>query len=139
MSVFKKRVSPNDASQSTAHGQRETLLAKIDVSALIKEAKQLRPGYACQGPTEVVEGAQGVIVNGGNIHIVLTFEDGVKWLARIKQSWGISPPPHVQRIEKLSEVATCRTLHDSGIMVPRVWTPPAGGQGQGSSLFRGCS
>jgi len=78
----------------------------------------------CNGPTTVTKGAQDVIVHGGNVHVVLTFDDGVKWLARIKQSLDTSPPLHVQKIDKLSEVATFRVLHEAGILVPQVWNPP---------------
>ena len=65
-----------------------------------------------------------MITHGGNVHIVLTFDDGVKWLARIKLSLDVSPPLHVQKQEKLSEAATFQVLHQSGVLVPKVWLRP---------------
>jgi len=50
-----------------------------------------------------------VIIHGGNVHIVLTFDDGIKWLARIKHSLDVSPPLHVQKQEN-TKVMDCKPV-----------------------------
>ena len=71
-----------------------------------------------------------MIIHGGNVHIVLTFDDGIKWLARIKHSLDVSPPLHVQKQEKISEAATVQVLHQAGVRVSRVWLRPDSEHGE---------
>lgn len=60
-----------------------------------------------------------------NIALTVTFNDGVKWLARVRLSDIYTAA--VRRNIMLSEYATLTALHEVlGKLVPRVWLPPQG-------------
>lgn len=60
-----------------------------------------------------------------NIALTVTFNDGVRWLARVRLNDIYTP--YVRRNIMLSEYATLRALHEivPGL-VPQVWLPPQG-------------
>jgi hypothetical protein len=60
-------------------------------------------------------------MGGMNLHLLITFTDGVKWLARIRRSNTTSPPPNLQTYILESEIATLRSLEKTGLPTPRVW------------------
>jgi hypothetical protein len=64
--------------------------------------------------------APGTIMHGGNLQLILTFDDGVKWLARVQQTIKISPPLAVQRHVKLSEAATFHALMENMVRVVEI-------------------
>lgn len=68
-------------------------------------------------------------MHGGNLQLILTFDDGIKWLARMPQTLKISPPFPVRKAVKLSEAATFKVLHENGVKVPEVWTGLGGEHG----------
>jgi hypothetical protein len=61
------------------------------------------------------------MMGGMNIHLPITFEDGVKWLARIRRTNVTSPPPQLQTYTLKSETATLRFLETLNIPTSRVW------------------
>jgi hypothetical protein len=61
------------------------------------------------------------MMGGMNIHLLITFTDGVKRLARIRRSNATSPPPNLQKHILNSEIATLRFLETTRVPTPRVW------------------
>ncbi|WWC60613.1 uncharacterized protein I303_103187 [Kwoniella dejecticola CBS 10117] len=61
-------------------------------------------------------------MNGGvNYHFPLVFDDGIKWLVRVRQNpAGLSPIDFEQAVTR-SEVATLRYLHSHDLAVPKAW------------------
>lgn len=73
--------------------------------------------------------APDIITHGGNVQVILEFDDGVKWLARLQHTLKGSPPFTAQKALKISEAATFRVLHSHGVKVPQVWNRPGGEHG----------
>jgi aminoglycoside phosphotransferase (APT) family kinase protein len=61
------------------------------------------------------------MMGGMNLHLPITFTDGVKWLARIRRTNATSPPPELQNYILMSEIATLRFLETVNIPTPRVY------------------
>jgi hypothetical protein len=60
------------------------------------------------------------MMGGMNIHLLITFSDGVKWLARIRRTNTTSPPPELKTYILKSEIATLTFLEIVNIPTPRV-------------------
>ena len=60
-------------------------------------------------------------MGGMNYHIEMTFEDGVKWIARIRRSNATSPPPELRDYIVKSEVATLKFLERTRVPAPKVF------------------
>lgn len=54
-------------------------------------------------------------MGGMNYHIEISFENGVKWIARIRRINGTSPPPVLRDYILESEVATLQFLEKTGV------------------------
>ncbi|KAH8434297.1 uncharacterized protein LDX57_011937 [Aspergillus melleus] len=95
------------------------LIARIDTSALLSIASQLRDGVPCSlpQPPEYDE----TLVGGMNYHIEIEFEDGVCWMARIRRVNATSPSPELRTFIMQSEVATLKFLSKTKIPAPRVF------------------
>jgi hypothetical protein len=105
-----------------------------EVPAIKAAAEALRPGHtvavevpALDGRNDVV--ADGVMLNGGlNVHLPMEWDDGVRWLARIKTKkiWNPEVPDAQVRDEvenEFANLAVARRL--LGPLVYQAWLPPA--------------
>lgn len=125
--MFKKLTAPlkdEDAyKRRWAEAEKRELLEliqRIDVSALVARASHLRQGIPCSTPKLDYEGAQRVM-GGMNYHVELTFDDGVKWIVRIRR-FNITSPPAVLRDHIFqSEVATLKFLEKTRVPAPKVF------------------
>jgi hypothetical protein len=54
---------------------------------------------------------------GMNIHLPVEFDDGVKWLVRIRQKRFHAPPSTMRTIITASEVTTIQVMHEAGLKV----------------------
>jgi aminoglycoside phosphotransferase (APT) family kinase protein len=61
------------------------------------------------------------MMGGMNIHLLIRFDDGVQWLARIRRSNATSPPLALQKHILQSEIATLRFLGTTRLPTPKVW------------------
>ena len=68
-------------------------------------------------------------MGGQNLHIELSFADGLSWLCRIQRQNATSPPPDVQNAVLLSEAATLRFLASTTVPVPEVYEVAQNGTG----------
>lgn len=60
---------------------------------------------------------------GTNVHTPITFDDGVKWLARIRQNVTWLPAEEVKAEAMTAEIETLRALNEVGALVPGVFVP----------------
>jgi hypothetical protein len=106
--------------------QLRQLLDRLQTSSseLAAHAKALRPGHDC---TVDVPASTDMLLRGGmNVHIPITFDDGVSWFARVRQKNSQSPPKSMVRTVLSSEAATIMALKDAGALVPDVYLPHGG-------------
>ncbi|KAE9398049.1 hypothetical protein BT96DRAFT_921044 [Gymnopus androsaceus JB14] len=92
------------------------VLEKIHQIDFYKHAVELRPGFT---PVVSIPADASSLQHGGmNVHIPLTFSDGVEWLARVR----LESAPGAKLIMK-SEIETMRVLKASGLSVPNAFKP----------------
>lgn len=103
--------------------QFELALRDFDVEALHTELRLLRPGHSVTeiimpDATEIDDDCHG----GLNIHMPITFDDGVQWMIRLN-GYRPDPPPYkaLEDIRK-SEVATMLALRSVTPLVAKVHT-----------------
>jgi len=89
---------------------------------MLAQAQTLRPGHTCQVLPEDID-RDNLIAHGTNIHFRLTFDDGKKWLVRLRKIDHGREPHGAMRTTALSEAATFRALREGGVNVPQVWVP----------------
>ncbi|KAJ3888100.1 hypothetical protein GG344DRAFT_54366 [Lentinula edodes] len=93
------------------------ILQKIRLINFAEHADALRPGHK---PiiVSIPEDSSKFERGGMNVHIPLTFSDGVRWLARIRQK---STPS--TRLILESEIQTMQFLNAAGMQVPNAYMP----------------
>ncbi|WWD05432.1 hypothetical protein V865_003509 [Kwoniella europaea PYCC6329] len=68
-------------------------------SALEKEVSTIRPGHTC---SLIIPKLEDLVKSkwyaGFNVHFLITFEDDVNWLLRVRQPYGPSPPQEISDI-----------------------------------------
>ncbi|KAI1259817.1 hypothetical protein F5Y18DRAFT_408348 [Xylariaceae sp. FL1019] len=110
------------ASQSAEAVELELLIRKINTSALAFRASELRGGIPCSvPPLRYDRSARSSVMGGMNYHIEVTFQDGVKWLARVRRSNATSPPPELRDYIVHSEIATLKFLEQTTVPAPKVF------------------
>jgi hypothetical protein len=87
---------------------------------LKSRASFLRSNISCQIEDPLKDG-NSPMMGGMNLHLPITFTDGVKWLARIRRINATSPPPELQSRILKSESAALRFLETVNIPTPRVY------------------
>ncbi|KAK5998446.1 hypothetical protein PT974_00825 [Cladobotryum mycophilum] len=98
------------------------LFNKINTKALISRASELRGGMPCTVPDLEYDAETRLSVMGGmNYHIEITFNDGVQWMARIRQADATSPPPKVRDYIMKSEIATYMFLEKTKLPAPKLF------------------
>ncbi|WVW80440.1 hypothetical protein I302_102422 [Kwoniella bestiolae CBS 10118] len=91
----------------------------------LNEINILRPDHH---PTLVIPPSVDSLLDDGtrggfNLHFKITFDVGVKWLLRVRQSRGHRPPPELADAVIQSEVATLNVLKSQGIPFPKAFLP----------------
>ena len=90
------------------------------MGSIVAQAEALRAGIRCIRP----QPSDALNPHGMNVHIPLTFADGVKWLVRIRQNHALPLPVEASRLNAKSEAATYRALREAGVPSPQGWFPP---------------
>lgn len=97
-------------------------MAKIDTKSLLARASFLRQGIQCSVPSLGYDRATRSSVMGGmNYHVEICFEDGVKWITRIRRWNATSPPASLRDYIIRSEVATLNFLAQTNVPAPKVF------------------
>ena len=92
----------------------------IDEQRLCEAAEALRPGHKCLRRDD---GLKVRYAGGSNVHVPMNFEDGVRWLARIRSKRDYCPPPPAMAMNVSSEAATLQALRSAGVRVSMAWLP----------------
>jgi hypothetical protein len=90
-----------------------------DLNAMDLEAKAAKLHLAKVKPLGRIN-VRSLATGGMNVHVPIDFEDGTKWLARVRQKRFDSPPPAISRIIMESEICTMQALKRAGVAVPAV-------------------
>ncbi|KAI0871249.1 hypothetical protein GGS24DRAFT_472212 [Hypoxylon argillaceum] len=112
-----------DPAARTAQAEElEELIKKINTTALETRARHLRGGIPCSiPPLEYNHATHSSVMGGMNYHVEISFDDGVKWIVRIRRFNTTSPPPALRDYIFQSEVATLKFLESINIPAPRVY------------------
>ncbi|WWD05424.1 hypothetical protein V865_003501 [Kwoniella europaea PYCC6329] len=98
----------------------------LEKDRITEESQRVRPGRTCilQLPpdSQSMYDAKNMY-NGINPHFPIIFDDGVKWLLRVRQSHNGYPPHEIQRFVVRSEVTALTILKNGGVLVPDAWYP----------------
>jgi len=105
------------------------LINLIDIPKLVDEAASLRPGHQATAPSTLIPG-QTLFGQGSNFHFVLTFDDGIKWVVRIRKRTWEGPSLEALKLNTESEVVTLQTMAKAGIAVPNAWARPDHSRGE---------
>ncbi|KAI1502111.1 hypothetical protein F5X99DRAFT_408301 [Biscogniauxia marginata] len=98
------------------------LIKKINTSALAARASHLRGGIACSiPPLHYDRETRSSVMGGMNYHIEVNFDDGIKWIARVRRFNATSPPAVLRDYIVQSEVATLKFLERTGVPAPKVF------------------
>ncbi|WWC68362.1 uncharacterized protein I206_102287 [Kwoniella pini CBS 10737] len=91
---------------------------------LLSDLKSLRPDHQPSLTIPDYESLEESDWFGGfNVHFLVIFEDGVKWVLRVRQSDQAPIPNEVINDILLSEVSTLNYLSKHNIPVPKAWLP----------------
>ncbi|KAH7308943.1 hypothetical protein B0I35DRAFT_398230 [Stachybotrys elegans] len=110
------------ASREAEKRELTALIEKINTHALEARSSHLRQGIPCYIPPLHYDRATRSSVMGGmNYHVVVHFDDGVVWIARIRRFNATSPPPPLRDYIIQSEVATLMFLSHTDVPAPKVY------------------
>ncbi|KAK8853366.1 hypothetical protein IAR55_004070 [Kwoniella newhampshirensis] len=101
--------------------QLEHLTGLLNSANLSAQADALRPGHT--GTIVVPTSTRDYIGGGMNVILPVTFDDGVRWIARVRQKRFDEPPPAMRKMLVASEVASMRAMRENGLKVPNVYLP----------------
>ena len=101
--------------------QFKDLLARVESVDLKGIAEGQRPGHTCVVHTPKIYDETSMKAGGYNIHLLIEFDDGVKWLARIRQEAFFLPRFEMGRMMMESAVTTQHYLKEQGLSVPDAW------------------
>ncbi len=102
----------------------------IDPTVIRKQAIALRPGHTCVVDIPEPEDWKKIWKMGRyslfNVHFPVTFDDGIKWLVRVRRPRQTMAPTELLHMMSASEVQTLKVLKESGAKVPGARLPPEG-------------
>lgn len=112
-------------------------LSTIDFEQLIRDADGLRDGQRCVSPSPPFkEKIPGLVAHGSHLNFPMTFEDGVRWMVRLKLRGPLwQEADAIVKAQQMSEAATFQALHDAGLPVPQVYVPDSSMQSTHSLLI----
>ncbi|KAK4170708.1 hypothetical protein QBC36DRAFT_225993 [Triangularia setosa] len=94
-------------------------LRGCSTTSLAKRASKLRSGTPCLVHLPQYQDEPRLMMGTRNYHLDVEFEDGVKWIARIRQP--NTTPPSVRNYMIKSEAATLRFLRKTKVPAPRLF------------------
>ena len=96
----------------------ERVRSSLDLKAI---AESQRPGHSCtvRYPTSYEDSE--VFAGGYHLHLLLEFDDGVKWLARIRQTSSHLMSEGEGAMLTESATATQHAMHGAGLKVADAW------------------
>ncbi|KAE8343551.1 hypothetical protein BDV24DRAFT_149485 [Aspergillus arachidicola] len=113
----------NSAAREAERREITRLPESLDLSALLSRASYLRNGIPCSLPQPLLydRSTRSSVMGGMNYQIEILFDDGVRWLARIRRFNATSPPPDLRDYIMRSEVATLQFLSKTKVSAPKIF------------------
>ncbi len=87
----------------------------------VTPAQALRPGHSCT--VHLPDTIRDLPMGGINVHMPITFDDGIRWLARVRQRRLASPLREVEKVITENEVETMMVLREVSDLVPEAYLP----------------
>ena len=84
-------------------------------------AESLRPSRTCTIHYPEAYGDPDIFAGGFHIHLLIEFDDGVKWLARIRQTSSHLMSNEEGIIVTESAITTQHVMHKAGLKVADAW------------------
>ncbi|OCF43221.1 hypothetical protein I317_02929 [Kwoniella heveanensis CBS 569] len=109
------------------------LIKAIKNSNIADVASSLRNGIPCV--LNIPENLHNLMEGGINVLIPVVFEDGHRWLARVKQQNNQPPLDSYNRAIAESEVETLKVLREHGLKVPAAYLPAKGDTDQSQLCY----
>ncbi|WVF70950.1 hypothetical protein IAT40_005745 [Kwoniella sp. CBS 6097] len=100
----------------------KALLQLVKSSNIVTVASSMRENIPCT--IEIPEDIYNHVQGGYNLLFPIHFEDGIRWLVRIRQQDNRPPLELMNRMIVESEGETLRILKEHGLIVPAVYVPP---------------
>ncbi|WWC68366.1 uncharacterized protein I206_102291 [Kwoniella pini CBS 10737] len=101
---------------------------RLHSPTILEQASELNSNKKCTLtiPENADQLLDSGLLAGFNVHFMIEFEDGIKWLLRVRQDQGHPLPLQIRKANIESEVATLNTLKAGGIPVPAAFlhVPP---------------
>ncbi|WWD05435.1 hypothetical protein V865_003512 [Kwoniella europaea PYCC6329] len=109
---------------ANSEAARTELLEIVRNAHLDKIASSMRNGHDCT--IDIPNSGETILEGGVNLHLILTFDDGKKWCARIRKRNILAPTSAIRSMEDQSEIASMKILNriTNGI-VPMVYEIPS--------------
>ncbi|OCF31889.1 hypothetical protein I316_06489 [Kwoniella heveanensis BCC8398] len=108
-------------------------IKRIKQSNIPAVASSLRDNIPCV--LDIPENLQDVMEGGVNALIPVVFEDGHRWLVRVKQQDNRPPLDGFNRMIAESEVETIKVLRERGLQVPGAYLPSSGDTDQSQLCY----
>ncbi|KAI0845992.1 hypothetical protein F5Y00DRAFT_254938 [Daldinia vernicosa] len=110
------------AARAAEADELKVLIKKINTSALAARASHLREGIPCSIlPLQYDRATRSSVMGGMNYHIEVCFDDGIKWIARVRRFNATSPPAVLRDYIVQSEVATLKFLERTNVPASKVF------------------
>ncbi|WWC60076.1 uncharacterized protein I303_102639 [Kwoniella dejecticola CBS 10117] len=105
------------------------VIAMLDIKLIKAEIEDLRKGGPRVKDIVIPQEWREFVFESGiagscNFHVKIVFEDGSRWVMRIRRRYAHRYSDQPLQLNLESEVATLRALHAAGIAVPNAWTRP---------------
>ncbi|WVQ96999.1 hypothetical protein IAU59_004108 [Kwoniella sp. CBS 9459] len=119
----------NTRDSHQCHHNLDDLLEKLRAyrETICEEVSRLRPGPSAtleipEDAAEMVDG-KSQMLGGFNVNFIIRFEDGVKWILRVRQDRYHRLPRIIREANIRSEVTTLNVLKVNGLPVAGGWLP----------------
>lgn len=118
-------VSSCRAHPSRLTSQTRPAVDDLDTGKLKTRAESLRPGHCCVIQEWTPDNLKALWMAQGsffNMHLDISFDDGVTWMVRIPDyAMAFRSPPDIRKRVRHSEALTHRVLSQAGVPVPVVY------------------
>ncbi|WRT65484.1 uncharacterized protein IL334_002427 [Kwoniella shivajii] len=102
------------------------ILQILNFDLIILEVELLRPGHKCihiDNPTKASDFDR--LSGSYNFHLMIKFDDGKKWVMRIRRKHTRLQPESAIALCHESEIATIKALEQGGVRVPKAYDRPS--------------
>ncbi|OCF58143.1 hypothetical protein L486_04173 [Kwoniella mangroviensis CBS 10435] len=111
--------------KSVVEDEIAEILEVLNFDAIVAEVEALRPGHRCIHVDRPENASHMEKLTGAyNFHLIIEYDDGLKWVMRIRRKQTSLQPEGALMMSHESEIATLKALYTAGIRVPRAYARP---------------